>query len=702
MQKILLTLLWLGVFICLADVQVSGDGLSYYAYIRSALIDGDLNFYNEDGNYNLHRQPMTPYYARTSTGYVHTVFSIGPALLWLPFTLLAHGWALLSNLPPDGYVFPYIFAMTFGTFLFSTLGLILTYQTTRVLISRKAAVWASLALWLGSAVTFYTFKDAAYSHAASFFAISLLVYWWQKLRQDLFSLQNALYIGVLVGVASLMRWQNVLFGIIPGIDLCFTLAQRLRCNQTPHQIQNPAKTYAPQHYGQESEPSSLYLPYRMLTTSLMLVVGAAIAFSPQMAAWRVLYDRWLVIPQGSGFLRFTHNHVLKVLFSPYHGWFVYTPLVLLGMVGLVMFLRVKPRIAFVLLVALGLQIYISSTVVDWWAGYSFGMRRLINCTPILAIGLGFLIQRSSQNQKLLRIIQVCIILLVIWNLLLVLEVGKRNWLDPEDRSFRFYLNALKLIPKFLNKPWLLWTPGFSYLPTMIYGILNRDPIILQSLIMLGTIGIVGPWLYGALKHIKIHWIIIAIISIFITVNGFVIASDVRTQSIIAFDIARSPLIPLYTRIRAEDEYKSLLVQGTIDISNEKSVEIVNELPDAKGLEILWSWQGEAKNAMVEVSATGQARRQETTVTLDIESQTHLDPVQVQHWLEPYPTPNYIPFWLFPERFSLRREAVYMVYLQLEPISDVRSVQFRLLGGDGTWRIHGISLVPVREQSFESN
>jgi len=50
--KALLALLWLGCFLLLADVQLGGDGMSYYAYVRSAIVDGDLNFYNEDGNYN--------------------------------------------------------------------------------------------------------------------------------------------------------------------------------------------------------------------------------------------------------------------------------------------------------------------------------------------------------------------------------------------------------------------------------------------------------------------------------------------------------------------------------------------------------------------------------------------------------------------------------------------------------------------------
>ena len=160
LSRMMLGLLWLACFLLLAEVQVGGDGHSYYAYVRSGFIDGDLNLYNEDGTYNLYRQPMTPYNARTSAGYAHSQFSVGPAILWSPFFLIGHVWTGLTGLPQDGYVFPYLLSVTLGTAFYGAWGLFLTYHFVEAYSSSKSAAWATLALGLGSGVTFYVYKDA--------------------------------------------------------------------------------------------------------------------------------------------------------------------------------------------------------------------------------------------------------------------------------------------------------------------------------------------------------------------------------------------------------------------------------------------------------------------------------------------------------------------------------------------------------------
>src|SRR5271155_6052201 len=76
---------------------VHGDGVGYYAYARAVLIQHDLHF-EEDwrhGNLNFAQsrtrdgvQLLPQEY--TETGYVSNLFSVGPAMLWFPFLLLAH------------------------------------------------------------------------------------------------------------------------------------------------------------------------------------------------------------------------------------------------------------------------------------------------------------------------------------------------------------------------------------------------------------------------------------------------------------------------------------------------------------------------------------------------------------------------------------------------------------------------------------
>src|SRR5207302_10792744 len=81
----------------LATPLIRGDGVGYYAYARSMLIDGDLRFAQDwlDGNASFVRgatdasgQIRPDQY--TPTGYVANHFTIGPALLWLPALAAMH------------------------------------------------------------------------------------------------------------------------------------------------------------------------------------------------------------------------------------------------------------------------------------------------------------------------------------------------------------------------------------------------------------------------------------------------------------------------------------------------------------------------------------------------------------------------------------------------------------------------------------
>src|SRR3954469_6496866 len=90
---------WLAVLLLLSTLAVlpylRGDGNGYYAWLRSPVIDHDLQFGDEfargdpaflqtvfapDGSY---LPGMI-----TETGYLRDQWSVGPAVLWAPFFLL--------------------------------------------------------------------------------------------------------------------------------------------------------------------------------------------------------------------------------------------------------------------------------------------------------------------------------------------------------------------------------------------------------------------------------------------------------------------------------------------------------------------------------------------------------------------------------------------------------------------------------------
>src|SRR5580704_6649938 len=102
---------------------VRGDGVGYYAYLRSALIDHDLRFENDylaaNESFVISRvdaQGRLLPRLYTKTGYVENHFTVGPALLWAPVVLAVHGIVLLADhfgahVSADGYSRPYLLTM---------------------------------------------------------------------------------------------------------------------------------------------------------------------------------------------------------------------------------------------------------------------------------------------------------------------------------------------------------------------------------------------------------------------------------------------------------------------------------------------------------------------------------------------------------------------------------------------------------------
>src|SRR6202166_481602 len=111
----------------IVNPAVHGDGVGYYAYARAILIQHNLRFEEDwrhanrffsasriDENERLRPEEYTP------TGYVDNHFTVGPAILWSPFLILAHLAVLIAHafggrVSADGFSQPYLVAMAIGT-----------------------------------------------------------------------------------------------------------------------------------------------------------------------------------------------------------------------------------------------------------------------------------------------------------------------------------------------------------------------------------------------------------------------------------------------------------------------------------------------------------------------------------------------------------------------------------------------------------
>jgi hypothetical protein len=358
--------------------NLAWDGVYYYAYARSIAIDGDLRLENDlQLAYD-----VTPAYdfaaagfedIRTPTGRVDSPFAVGTGLLWLPWFALIYGLARLAapfGIGPatlTGFEWPFMWGMATVTAVYGWISILAGYRLARKWTDRRGALFAAAVLMFVTPLWYYGFQEPFYAHAASAMTVALFITtWWQAAQETDLSDHTALKLGALGGLAALVRWQNLVYMVLPLLTALWT-------------------GWRIWHVGDRQElcASARYL--------LISMISILVVFSPQMAVWTLFYNRPWVIPQGAGFLDLRIPWFRHVLLSPFHGLLPWMPVVIPAFAGLILLSRRRPRLAWPLMVAFLLQVLINSSVRDWFAGGGYGARRFSNTLIILLIGYATLL-----------------------------------------------------------------------------------------------------------------------------------------------------------------------------------------------------------------------------------------------------------------------------------------------------------------------
>ena len=351
---------------------VVGDATHHYVQLRSAVFDRDLHFRNEyERIYDLRGgEPGVEWvYEPTATGHVRNLMPVGPALLWAPAYLLVTSLVWLSGLfgaayPLDGY--GRLFQATAGMsgILAATLGSWLTYRAATRLVDARAAIWGTLTIWLATSAVYYSVISPAYSHAASMFAVSAFwTFWIVSMERQ--NVRRYAALGVLAGIAALMRWQDLVLVVVPLVEI----AWRLRMDGAR----------------------------AVLARGTAVALGTVIGFAPQMIVWNTLYGAPLTIPQGPSFMKWSEPALVAVLLSDNHGLVSWTPIVAVALAGLFLVYRKAPLVGVAALLFAAISWYVNAAVADWWAGEAFGARRFVSCFPVFVLGLSALIDRASSK-----------------------------------------------------------------------------------------------------------------------------------------------------------------------------------------------------------------------------------------------------------------------------------------------------------------
>ncbi|MEK7543781.1 MAG: hypothetical protein AAB557_02865 [Patescibacteria group bacterium] len=316
---------------------VFGDGIFYYSWIRSVVVDHDINFANEYSHFAV-TTPITP------TNQLGNKHPIGAPLFWLPW----YGQAR-TLLGGSGYELSYQLLIGFLSVLAAFSGLILLYRLLMQSFSPAVSLLSMTSIALATNLLFYGAVDPVNSHAISFFAAVVFL-------SFLYSKNVSPFVtGCALGFCALVRPQDAILGLLTIPSLKRSHLLRLK-------------------------------------SVIPLLLGSMLIFSPQLFVWYALYGSPFTSPYlagGESFAWWSPNF-LNVLFSPTNGLFLWTPVTLLTLIG---FLCWKDKRRAWSIGVVVMEIAIVGSWSTWWQGASYSGRMLVSTLPILSFGLAALYTR---------------------------------------------------------------------------------------------------------------------------------------------------------------------------------------------------------------------------------------------------------------------------------------------------------------------
>lgn len=360
---------------------LSWDNLGYHVYLSEIIADGDLRIADlsyYEGIMEHYKNTTTlyqfvPINQEDFTGYI-TKYTSGWAVMNAPFVYFGHLWAGWFGYLQDGFSKPYQIAVIISSLFYTLLGLVFMRKILLHFFSEKSATVLLLILVLGTNYLHLHAESTATIHIYLFTLYTLLIWLTIKFYANQ-TRKKAILIGGVVGLMILIRPTEILALLIPllyGLTSFSDLKKRLI--------------------------DFFKTPYYYWATAAVILVN-----SIQVVYWKYTTGKLLTYTyanEGEG-LDFHIPHLIDVLFSFRKGWFVYTPIMLLLIVGFIQLYKQKKEWFWSLFIFTILNLYVISCWTTWWYADSFSQRSLSHTYPIYIIVIGFVFTDLNKVKRTL-------------------------------------------------------------------------------------------------------------------------------------------------------------------------------------------------------------------------------------------------------------------------------------------------------------
>jgi hypothetical protein len=362
------------------------DRVFYYAYVRSIVIDRDLEF---DNDLALH--PPTSGLVKVNGKQINKK-PIGAPLLALPLYAFTHLAVLtldrlgISSLASDGFSTPYVMSYISSQMFCALLGIWLLYRTLLRFVVPQFSALAVLGAYFSTNAVRFSSIDLMMPHAAAQFSIAWCSFEAVRLRERPTAISQWFRLGVSLALVIMVRYQNAVFALVPAAAALLAL--------------KPALTAGSR--------------LRLLGCAASGLCGLALAFFPQLLVWRLTFGSWIANSYGTEpTLNMFAPHILQVLTDPpISGLSVWLPALCVGIVGCFGLAAVRNDwVAF----ASGLAWLVHLYVISCWHAW----QTLIERCPfdfVFPISIGFAYFLLISRRRAYRAALIAMSMLIAWNL----------------------------------------------------------------------------------------------------------------------------------------------------------------------------------------------------------------------------------------------------------------------------------------------
>lgn len=367
------------VMLCASNIQwgrdswknnIKADGKGYYAYLPAVFIYHDFNFSFFDSIEKKYPNPSIYYDYRTGEpGKEVNKYFAGTALAMLPFFATANTIAMITDAEHDGYSKIYLIAIGIAALFYLFLGLyylkklLLRFGFTQSVISAVL-----IAVVLATNIFYYAVCEPAMSHIYSFAFVTMFVYYLGEFFTQR-TVRIYFVLCVLLGIIILIRPVNGLVVLIAPF------------------VAGNKKTLV--------EGLDYFKKYLVRSVAGVLLTVAIVSI--QAVIYKIQTGSFWVDSYSSESFNWLNPHPLDFLFSYKKGVFVYTPLVVVSLLGFY-YLFIADTFRFIsLLVFAVVVVYVLSSWWSWWYGGSFASRVSIEYyfVPALLIGYAYQLLQSK-------------------------------------------------------------------------------------------------------------------------------------------------------------------------------------------------------------------------------------------------------------------------------------------------------------------